>query len=152
MSLVGGIWGCWGAWHGAVPTQSNREAGHSHGTWVCPMATLFFSRSSAWNSSSIACREGAHHGTAQETPTPCCELLRWGAETPSPHGHSVRFIQLCPPLLLPLPKPSPKSQCKDFPSSRFSAGWGVEIYSYRQDLSPFADIPALAEPCCRGRR
>lgn len=85
LSPVWGALGCWGAWHGAVLTntpQGNGEAGHSHSTWVRPMATLFFSRSSAWNSSSTAWGEGTRHGTAQEAPTACHELLKWGAETP----------------------------------------------------------------------
>lgn len=70
----------WGCAHKHSPGQW--EAGHSHRTWVRPMATLFFSRSSAWNSSSTAWGEGTHHGTAQEAPTACHELLKWGAVTP----------------------------------------------------------------------
>lgn len=143
------------AWGCAHTHQSNGEAGHGHGTWVCPMATLLFSRSRAWNSSSIACREGAHHGTAQETPTPSCELLKWGAETSSPHGHPARVHPALPSFPPPLAKahlPSPKSQCKDFPPPRLSAAWGVEICSCRQDFPSFAATPGLAEPWCTGRR
>lgn len=136
-------------------TPEHWEAGHSHLTWVRPMATLFFSRSSAWNSSSIACKEGEHHGIAQETPTPCCELLKWGAETPSPHGFPVRVHAALPCFPPPLAKahlPNPKSQCKDFPPPRPSAGWGVEICSCRQDFPRFAAVPGLSGPWCTGRR
>ena len=143
----------------------------SRRTWLRPMATLFFSRSSAWKSSSIACGEGAHRGIAQKTFTPWYETAETGRRdprclrapskgasslwAPSKGASSCALASSSPCKSTPTQPesslrngcPSPESWCqKDFLPRRLLAGWGGEICSCMQDFPPFAAIPGLEGP------
>lgn len=97
LRVAGSAWP--GAGCAARPDSEGGGAG-SHRTWLRPIATLFFSRSSAWKSSSMACGEGARHGAARKHPVPQQGTHPWV------RGESLAWGRRC---------------CKPFPG--ISQGW-----------------------------
>lgn len=104
----------------AVHWEQLRSRDQSHHTWLRPMATLFFSRSSAWKSSSIAC--GEHQNITELLRRhlhPGMSLLKLGTETSGPYEHVVRVhpagghpVRVHPayghPAVLSFPPPHPE--------------------------------------------
>lgn len=87
----------------AHPDSEGGGAG-GHRTWLRPIATLFFSRSSAWKSSSMACGEGAGHGAAHKHP-----VLQQAAVTSHGTGQVCGTQSIHPHLSAPCTHPAPRS-------------------------------------------
>lgn len=95
------------AWPGAGCTaRPDSEGGGAggHRTWLRPIATLFFSRSRAWKSSSMACGEGARHGAARKHP-----VLQQAAVTSHGTGQVCGAQSVHPHLSAPCTHPAPRS-------------------------------------------